>query len=102
MSFSQSSRNVRIEDSLLYAECLKEDNRTWVSSEINLDSYIGNINGSFEWGKQAFSLSARDIHLDGSSVLAASLANEVGTYGPDQTVNLDDHIANINGTLEYQ
>ncbi|KAH7162085.1 Cyanovirin-N [Dactylonectria estremocensis] len=102
MAFSQSSRNIRIEDSLLYADCLKEDNRTWVPAEINLDSVIGNINGSFQWGKQAFSQSARDIHLEENSTLAASLANEVGTYGPDQTVNLDDHIANINGHLEYQ
>ncbi|KAF7543402.1 hypothetical protein G7Z17_g10763 [Cylindrodendrum hubeiense] len=100
MAFSQSSRNVRLENHTLYADCLEEDNKTWHPTQMDLDRVLGNIDGSFQWGKKAFSKSARNIALEGDSVLKASLENEVGTYGPNQQVNLDEHIANINGELK--
>ncbi|KAH8738335.1 Cyanovirin-N [Ilyonectria robusta] len=103
MAFSQSSRNIRVENHTLYADCLEEDNVTWHQSNMDLDAVLGNINGSFQWGKKAFSQSAENIGLEDTSYLTAKLANQVGTYGPPQKVNLDEHIANINGVLKpYQ
>ncbi|KAK7408828.1 hypothetical protein QQX98_009014 [Neonectria punicea] len=99
MAFSQSSRNVRIEDAILKADCLKEDNTTYEHSEIPLDMILGNINGNFQWGKELFSQSARDINLQGETLLRAQLEDERGSWRPAQ-VNLDEHIRNINGTLE--
>ncbi|KAK7429076.1 hypothetical protein QQZ08_004291 [Neonectria magnoliae] len=99
MAFSQSSRNVRIEDAVLKAECLKEDNETYEYSEIPLDRILGNIDGQFQWGKQLFSQSARDINLQGEALLQARLEDEQGGWRVAY-VNLDDHIRNTNGFLE--
>lgn len=97
MSFSESSRNIHLIGSILAAECCTAQGN-WVESQINLDTCLGNINGSFEWGQENYSLSAENVELE-DSILSAGLATEEGGGFTDSKVNLDEHISNIDGQL---
>lgn len=99
MSFSESSRNIHLNGSILSAECCTADGE-WTESQIDLDTYLGNINGAFEWGQENFSQSADNVQLDGVT-LSATLAMEDGESFADSTVNLDEHITNNNGELQF-
>lgn len=97
MSFSESSRNIHLIGSTLSAECCTAEGE-WIESQINLDSCLGNINGSFEWGQENYSFSAENVELDGV-ILSAGLATEDGESFTDSKVNLDEYISNIDGQL---
>lgn len=49
-NFLDSSRNVRLEGSVLHAD-LKSSENTWITSCIDLDVVIGNDNGQLVNGK---------------------------------------------------
>ncbi|KAG8702617.1 hypothetical protein FRC08_003363 [Ceratobasidium sp. 394] len=98
MSFSQSSQNIRLEGSTLHADCRASDGN-FHSSSLNLDSCLGNENGSFQWGKQNFSHSAQGFGLN-VPILTASLQNEGGGFQQAE-INLDERIANDNGNLKF-
>ena len=100
MSYSLSSRNVRLENNgrELRAECKREDG-SWAPSQINLDGFIGNIDGNFQWGSADYSQSAQNARLNGDHVLDAGLRREDGSWNNNGQLNLDRHIANINGVL---
>ena len=99
MSFSESSRNIHLIGSVLSAECCTAEG-DWIESQINLDTCLGNISGSFEWGQENFSLSAQDIQLE-DMTLSAGLATEDGENFTNSRVNLDEHISNIDGQLTF-
>ena len=100
MSFSQTSQDINVSGPTLSAECEKEGGGSIVPSTLNLDDYLGNINASFRWGSTIFSHSARNISNDGPT-LTADLQDSQGNW-QSASVNLDEHIANMNGQLTYQ
>ncbi|KAI9927209.1 hypothetical protein ASPWEDRAFT_143976 [Aspergillus wentii DTO 134E9] len=107
MGFAETSRNIRIEQqngsTWLYAESETRSGE-WVDSSINLDEVIGNDDGWFSRDTNNFTASAQDIHLeerdDGPWLVAELPTRDQGSRG-SQGINLNLHIDNINGELEW-
>jgi hypothetical protein len=97
MSFSKSSREIRLEDNtFLIAKCKKRDG-TISQSRLNLNTYIGNRDGVFDLSDENFNGSARNVRLEGSS-LHAELRTRNGKWCHD-VINLDALIGNEDGKL---
>ena len=99
MTISSTCRKVIINKGVLSAECLKADKKTYVSSSISLDAFIGNVDGKFVWGGKGYSNSAQDAGIiDG--VLYAKLKNQAagGKY-VDAKLDLNPLITNNDGVL---
>ncbi|KAG8769295.1 hypothetical protein FRC12_005050, partial [Ceratobasidium sp. 428] len=100
MSFSRTSRDIRLEGSnILSALCNRKDKSSSERSQIDLDQFIGNIDGSFKWGDKSFSHSSSNISLNGS-ILRGSLRKIDGQMRRS-SIDLDEHIANVGGVLTY-
>ncbi|KAG8753454.1 hypothetical protein FRC14_006023 [Serendipita sp. 396] len=103
MSFQFTSTNIALNGTILSANCQRKDGQSQ-NSTIDLNPLIGNINGQFQYGKSDFAQTSTDygnlqIHGDGTIWLLGTLQKEGG--GSDQsTINLSDHIANTDGTLQ--
>ncbi|KAK5809322.1 hypothetical protein F5H01DRAFT_348987 [Linnemannia elongata] len=98
-SYIHSSRNVRLEPkapNVLRAELKRNDN-SWRDASINLDTFLGNIDGVFTWDKKGFHESARQISLDGSLV-NAELRKKDGSWVP-ASFDLQDKLMNNNGVF---
>ncbi|KAJ5892349.1 hypothetical protein N7504_009040 [Penicillium tannophilum] len=103
MSFSQSSQNIHTEtkDGSLFLFCQAQNEvGDWQAAEINLDEFIGNSDGWFEWDGVDFSQSAQNIHLEGT-YLTADLPMRDGGYRERQGIDLNDRIGNENGKLVF-
>ncbi|QRV93569.1 cyanovirin-N [Ceratobasidium sp. AG-Ba] len=99
MSFSKTSRNIRLQgDNILVAQCERADGESFADSTLNLDTCLGNIDGSFKWGEKDYSLTARDVSLEGT-VLSGDLERASGGSYKHSSVNLDDCIENHDGQL---
>jgi hypothetical protein len=96
-NFSKSSRKIGISQSTLYAECQKS-NGSWVESGLDLNEYLGNDNGQFQWGGKDFSKSARNLKMEGKGVLTGELQRVDGSWNKT-TIDLDKHISNNDGKL---
>lgn len=94
-----SCRNIALVDNhILRAECLTSDRATYQTSSLDLNRWLGNIEGEFKYGVASyFSLSAEHITLQGT-VLAAALPMTSGSWKHART-DLNLHVANINGEL---
>ncbi|MEC4887265.1 MAG: CVNH domain-containing protein [Scytonema sp. PMC 1070.18] len=100
--FSKTCYDVEISDSTLTAVCAKADGYTPSETSIDLDEYIGNVDGTLEWNDHKFSLTCGNIGLIGNNRLRAECeradqVNYLGTY-----INLDEHITNSDGRLEFE
>lgn len=99
MPFTQSCKNIRLDNAILHAECRTYDkNPIYKKSEIDLDTVLGNHNGKFQWGLTGFSKHAKAISLD-QSILTADLLRSSGDYAK-VTVDLSTHIINDDGVLK--
>ncbi|KAL8766671.1 MAG: hypothetical protein Q9209_006601 [Squamulea sp. 1 TL-2023] len=85
MSSNWSCRNIRLEDSTLYTDC-RRVNGSYVTSRLQLDAIISNINGVLEWGHNNFSVTAKNVRLE-INVMKAEL-------------RLGSNISNFDGMLE--
>lgn len=128
MSFHLSARDIRLEDGHILFASLQSFDGEWVDSQLDLDYYLGNNEGLFEWGGQStsplldadecaicqvtylcmidFSHSANDITFsieggDNVPVLRASLSDSEGN-GNERDVNLSERIGNDNGVLIFR
>ncbi|KAB5589401.1 Cyanovirin [Ceratobasidium theobromae] len=101
MSFSRTSRNVSLNGSTLRAECQRRDGSWGSWSEINTNNFLGNIDGNFQWGDANWTLTARNTHFN-SPIVTSDLQRRDQSWVSGRTVNLDEHIANIDGQLTYQ
>ncbi|CAI6030301.1 unnamed protein product [Clonostachys chloroleuca] len=99
MSFHHSASNIRVEEGHILVADLENG-----ESRINLDDFIGNNNGNFEWGGVNFSGSAEDIRFelegDGQPILRARLGDVEGNLH-DRDINLSERIGNDNGNLRF-
>ncbi|GJN73958.1 hypothetical protein PLIIFM63780_008029 [Purpureocillium lilacinum] len=106
MSFRQSASNIRVDDGHILRASIQNGNGDWVDAEIDLDGFIGNSNGRFEWGGENFSHSAEDIRfsMEGANgdipVLRARLSDVDGNLH-DADINLDERIGNEDGNLSF-
>ena len=103
--FTQTCRDIDLRrGSVLEAVCRSVSGRP-SRDRINLNDYIANIDGDLRWQRNGnFSASSRNCDLDryrGNTILRCDTQRRNGTW-TSSSVNLDDRIANINGTLRYQ
>ncbi|GKU07070.1 cyanovirin-n [Fusarium langsethiae] len=104
-NFHESSSNIWLEDGhILHAECGDGEGGS-VESTLDLDYYIGNNDGSFEWGGEGFSGSASDVSFelegdDGNPILRAVL-NPIDGDPVEADLNLAERIGNDSGTLIF-
>ncbi|CAE6455600.1 unnamed protein product [Rhizoctonia solani] len=101
MTFSRNSFNFVLggpRSNVLYADCEGKDGTDLVSSHIDLDECLGNIDGSFDWLGTNFSLTSQDLHLDGS-ILSGQLQRRNGSW-QYAYIDLDQGIANVDGSLK--
>ncbi|OGM46109.1 cyanovirin-N [Aspergillus bombycis] len=105
MSFHLSAEDIEIRDNHILFARLKDEDGEFQESEINLDDFLGNNDGSFEWDGENFSGSAENVRFeiegDGEvPVLRADLFNESGeAVGSD--VNLSERVINENGHFAF-
>ncbi|KAI5838311.1 Cyanovirin-N [Morchella snyderi] len=102
MSFSETTRYHQLIDGrILEAECLNEYG-DWICSTIDLNNYIGNINGTLEWDSAGFFDTAVNVNLvEFGRRLEACLVRESGMEDICG-LWLDERISNINGELVYR
>ncbi|QRV93562.1 cyanovirin-N [Ceratobasidium sp. AG-Ba] len=101
MSFSRTSKHIQLHDGkTLSADC-EVAGGSFLPSRLDLDTCLGNIDGHFRWGGKQFSQSARNVKLQAAE-LKGDLHSADGKEWKHATVNLDLHIANIDGQLVYK
>ncbi|MCP2729100.1 CVNH domain-containing protein [Limnofasciculus baicalensis] len=103
--FSQTCEDIYIDDPYLVATCEKADGVTKENSDINLNEYIGAKDGILSWGGKYFADTCDDIALAQSLatkelLLTAQCKKADGIEQSD--IELDAHIANIDGSLTYE
>ncbi|RHZ65667.1 CVNH domain-containing protein [Aspergillus thermomutatus] len=106
MSFHLSAEDIRIEDNHVLVARLRNSNGDLQDAQIDLNHFLGNDNGHFQWEGVNFSESAEDVHfaIEGGGevpVLRARLANTEGEY-QDADVNLSERVINVDGHFEFQ
>ena len=114
MSFSQSSQNIQLIDNHILRAKVRDENGNWRQSEIDLNKFIGNYDGTLQWTERSsfvqtpelaitnvpdFSHSARDVRVVGPA-LFASVSNRKGEWS-ERSLDLDYAIGNENGKLTY-
>ena len=105
-SLSCDPNSIVINGSILSTACKKSDGDLQQSS-IDLDQYIGNSGGILTWGDKDFSKSCKNIAP--AQLLSSKKLVLVGecetatrdTYNSSE-IELDTHLANINGLLKYE
>ena len=94
--FTNSSSNIYLSGTTLYATCQDYDGNEHTSS-INLNNYIGNIEGTLTWGESNFAGSSSNFSLSGA-VLSAECSDSDGNTH-HSSINLNNYISNQEGAL---
>ncbi|EHK48655.1 uncharacterized protein TrAtP1_009561 [Trichoderma atroviride] len=101
MAFSQTAQDFRLDGSLLVATVATEAG-DWVESVLDINEYIGNNDGFFEFGGSGIfdSVDVESWRLEGP-LLITSLYRLDGSLAEEQVINLDDYIGNQDGVLVF-
>ncbi len=90
----------------LTADCRRRDGSIHYRTSINLNDYITNNNGRLQWqprGDFQESCYDSDVETEGSTGLyIRTFCLDRQQYPHEAYINLDEHIANINGDLIYE
>ena len=100
-NLSQSCPTYSLDESTLYALCKKSDGEKLNPTSIDLNEYIENVDGALEWQPDKFIETCDHVRLYGASELIADCKTRAG-YWASSKLDLDEHIANINGVLTYE
>ncbi|KAI8599206.1 CVNH domain-containing protein [Dissophora ornata] len=102
--FSISSRGIQLVDGhILTALCRTEDGE-WVESRLDLNTFIGNDDGYFQWDGENFSHSAKNIKLCSDEGQCTSIEAYLTTRDGEvksTSIRLDERVGNDNGRLVY-
>ncbi|TLD30522.1 hypothetical protein PspLS_02440 [Pyricularia sp. CBS 133598] len=112
MSFQGSAENIRVESNLYTAHkgttlcaMLRNADGEMCDCTCDLNDYIGNNEGRFEWGGSNFSESAEDISFnmegDFQPILRARLRDSNGDVH-DADINLAERIGNNDGSFHWR
>ncbi|ETN44554.1 uncharacterized protein HMPREF1541_10224 [Cyphellophora europaea CBS 101466] len=99
VSFSQSSRDIRLDGTFLKARCAAKGGRRYNESAIDLNATLGNIDGTFVWGLTDYASSALNVRLEGS-VLKADLYRIGFRETTPAEYDLDSMVTNNDGELQ--
>ncbi|KAK3349157.1 Cyanovirin-N [Lasiosphaeria hispida] len=101
MSFSLSSKDIRLEGSKLIAWCQRRDCKTWVFCTIDLNHCLGNTDGKFDVESGGWHQSA----VRGKTVLYGTVLRTYlytrGKQEEEAWLDLDHHVANVDGVLTF-
>ncbi|KAE8330981.1 Cyanovirin-N [Aspergillus sergii] len=105
MSFHLSAEDIEIKDNHILFARLRNGDGELQDAEIDLDEFLGNNDGHFEWDGENFSHTADDVRFaiegDGEvPVLRAVLLNGAGE-SVESNVNLSERINNDNGAFDF-
>ncbi|KAF9349499.1 hypothetical protein BGX34_001763 [Mortierella sp. NVP85] len=102
MSFQLTSKNITLVDGhILSAKCQAADGH-WQDASLDLDQFLGNEDGSFDFEGVNFSETAQNarIQADQANVsIVARLQRRDGSWADAPAVNLSERIENQNGEL---
>ncbi|KDN43346.1 hypothetical protein RSAG8_06130, partial [Rhizoctonia solani AG-8 WAC10335] len=109
MSFAQSANpsTIQLADGHYLVAELQDSEGNWHQSSIDLNEYIGNIDGKLTWGESNFSESTQNIWLDTAHAPSLILLKGEGmkegdeAYASEDSINLNEFITNNEGKLEY-
>jgi len=102
--FTKSCTNIDLVGASLFADC-KDQNGRPTNAGISLNNRIGNEDGRLVWENDGnFSGSTRNCDVETSSgrtFLHCDSQRRDGSW-TSSSLNLDEHIADINGSLRYE
>ena len=99
-NFSQSSTDIKLVDSTLYAKCKKRDG-SYIDSSINLNECVVNKDGTLGWANDGrYSLSSKECSIVGGATLSCECSKIDGSYTRSD-LNLDQKITNDDGFLKF-
>ncbi|GAB1524481.1 hypothetical protein RhiTH_007635 [Rhizoctonia solani] len=109
MSFAESANpaTIQLADGHYLVAELQDSEGNWHQSSIDLDRFIGNIDGKLTWGEVDFSQSTKNVWLDTTFAPSLILLKGEGrcegdeSYAEEDALNLNEFIQNIEGKLEY-
>ena len=93
MSLAESCRNFRLDGARLVCECLLA-NGEYRTSWIDLDQYIGIVDGKLVWHAKGFSKSCTDLRLEDTILYA-----KYEKTGSECFIDLALKLRNDNGVL---
>ncbi|KAK3988780.1 CVNH domain-containing protein [Cladorrhinum sp. PSN332] len=105
MSFHLSAEDIRLDDGHILRARL-HNGEEHVDAEINLNDFIGNDNGNFQWGGNNFSDSAEGISFslegdDNVPILRAGLKDVEGNV-QWRDINLAERLGNAGGNFNWE
>ena len=101
-NFSNSCGSIRINrgSTTLRAVCRRK-NGTQINTSLNLNPFIGNVNGKLTWGSSNFALTCGPVNLINLSFISTQCRAKNGNL-VTTTLNLNEKIANDDGRLTYR
>ncbi|WYL93924.1 MAG: CVNH domain-containing protein [Gloeotrichia echinulata IR180] len=99
--FSQTCSNSVIQGSSLTSTCERAQGGVYKTTSIDLNPVIENVDGMLKWQPSNFIQTCRNTQLSGSSILDAECKTRDQRFVSTR-IDLDNHIANIDGTLTYE
>ncbi|MBD2493776.1 CVNH domain-containing protein [Nostoc sp. FACHB-280] len=99
--FSLTCRDTSIQGSVLTSTCERASGGVYNTSSINLNRVVENVDGSLKWQPSNFIETCRSTQVVASRLLSAQCKTRAQQW-VSTTINLDDHIANIDGTLRFE
>ena len=89
---------IRLHGSHLLVSCLVPGSNSWKESFIDLDTYMGNIDGGLHWGFQYFYESSRNVRLEGDSIKAECC--DISGNWQDNEVEVLSRLFNNQGVVD--
>lgn len=99
--FSKNCADTDISGSVLTSTCYRADGSTLNTSSLDLNPYIENVDGFLVWQPSNFIETCSFTTIIGSSTLVTNCKSRDQALQHTE-IDLNEHIANINGTLTYQ
>ncbi|KAF4978069.1 hypothetical protein FZEAL_5495 [Fusarium zealandicum] len=105
MTFHESAQDITVKDGHILKAQLENGDGEFVDAELDLNTCLGNNDGSFQWGGENFADSAQDISFDlegddSAPILRATLGNVEGESA-ECDVNLSECITNEGGEFQF-
>lgn len=96
---ADSSQKIHLQGTILHSESTASDGFQY-TSQVDLDKFIGNINGELQWGFEGFGQTSRELRLEGHC-LVAECQLPSGTHYQKSSFNLSTKLCEENGTLIF-
>lgn len=102
MAFSQIAQDFRLDGSLLIAT-VATDAGEWVESVLDINEYVGNNDGFFEFGGSGIfdTIDIDSWRLEGPLLITAMYRLD-GSLAEEQVINLDDYLGIEDGTIVFK